>query len=143
MGIYSFWRQRTRATLVEVVYCDNCGFKIAPDAFNAGATVYADNGKTYCAKCAPLYRDTTTGLQKVQLPYKTLGADEPTGEFAPVTEPIPVASRDTKFYFCETCGKRITDKQILDGLGRDKKLKGVYCKDCAVGVMTMEFTAIT
>ena len=33
--------------------------------------------------------------------------------------------------------KRITDEQILEGLGRDKKLKGVYCKDCAVGVMTM------
>ncbi len=49
----------------------------------------------------------------------------------------------TKFYFCETCNKRITDQQILDGLGRDKKLKGVYCKDCAVGVMTMEFDAIS
>ena len=29
----------------------------------------------------------------------------------------------------------ITDKQILEGLGRDKKLKGVYCQDCAVGVI--------
>jgi len=48
-----------------------------------------------------------------------------------------------KFYFCETCGTRITDSQILEGLGRDKKLMGVFCKDCAVGVMTMEFEAIS
>src|SRR5258708_3330671 len=39
-----------------------------------------------------------------------------------------------KFFFCETCGKRITDQQV-----RDKKLKGVYCDDCANNVMTMEF----
>jgi DNA-directed RNA polymerase subunit RPC12/RpoP len=56
--------------------------------------------------------------------------------------PATAEQSATKFYFCETCGKRITDRQILEGLGRDKKLKGVYCKDCAVGVMTMEFGAI-
>ena len=43
-----------------------------------------------------------------------------------------------KFYFCEGCGKRITDMDIGAGEGKDKKLKGVYCKTCAVGVMTME-----
>ncbi len=47
-----------------------------------------------------------------------------------------------KFYFCETCGKRITDRQILEGLGRDKKLKGIYCRSCAVGVTTLEFDAL-
>jgi len=44
----------------------------------------------------------------------------------------------TKFYFCETCGKRVTDEET-----RNKKLKGVYCKNCAVGVMTVEFDAIS
>lgn len=48
-----------------------------------------------------------------------------------------------KFYFCETCGKRITDQQVEEGSARDKKLKGVYCQECAVGVMTIEFNAIT
>jgi len=48
-----------------------------------------------------------------------------------------------KFYFCENCGKRITEIDIAQGAGKDKKLKGVYCKDCAVGVMTMEFSSIT
>jgi hypothetical protein len=76
---------------------------------------FTSSGKVYCAKCAPLLKD----------------AISPPGTSDPV-----------KFYFCETCGKRITDKQILDGLGRDKKLKGVYCKDCAVGVTTTEFDAV-
>jgi hypothetical protein len=43
-----------------------------------------------------------------------------------------------KFYFCETCGKRLTDAEI-----HDKQLKGVYCKECAQGVMTVQFDAIT
>lgn len=47
-----------------------------------------------------------------------------------------------KFYFCEGCGKRVTDQHVEDGLARDKKLKGVFCKDCAVGVMTVEFMAL-
>src|SRR5471030_2404879 len=47
-----------------------------------------------------------------------------------------------KFYFCEKCGKRITDAELEQGLGRDKKLKGVYCTACSVGVMTVETLAI-
>jgi hypothetical protein len=33
-----------------------------------------------------------------------------------------------KFYFCETCGKRITDEHV-----RGKGLKGWYCSGCAEG----------
>src|SRR5471032_877979 len=47
------------------------------------------------------------------------------------------------FYFCESCGKRITDEEIQAGKGRDKKLKGVYCADCALGVSTMEMLPVT
>ena len=47
------------------------------------------------------------------------------------------------FYFCESCGKRITDEEIKGGKGRDKKLKGVYCADCALGVSTMEMMPVT
>lgn len=43
-----------------------------------------------------------------------------------------------KFFFCQTCGKRLTENDIAEGNARDKKLKGVYCTDCAVGVVTME-----
>ncbi|MBE7464168.1 MAG: hypothetical protein HS116_11870 [Planctomycetes bacterium] len=48
-----------------------------------------------------------------------------------------------KFYFCETCGKRLTDAEISAGQGRDKKLRGVYCAACAQGVMTMENLPMT
>jgi hypothetical protein len=47
------------------------------------------------------------------------------------------------FYFCETCGKRITDIDLQQGDGRNKKMKGVYCKSCAVGVLTMDLPAIS
>jgi hypothetical protein len=57
--------------------------------------------------------------------------------------PSPGAQRDiTAFFFCEKCGKRVTDKQLQAGEGRDKKVKGVYCKECAAGVLTVEFEAV-
>ena len=46
------------------------------------------------------------------------------------------------FWFCETCGKRLTDKDLEEGAARNKKLKGVFCAECAVGVTTMEMEAI-
>jgi hypothetical protein len=48
-----------------------------------------------------------------------------------------------KFYFCETCGKRITDRELEEGLARDKQVKGMYCRGCAESVMTIEFDAIS
>lgn len=48
-----------------------------------------------------------------------------------------------KFYFCETCGQRITEEEIQEGLGKNKKLRGVYCKECAVGVTTMDSLPLT
>src|SRR5437016_4948334 len=46
------------------------------------------------------------------------------------------------FYFCETCGKRLTSVDLEQGSARNKKLKGVYCQQCSVGVTTVEFEAI-
>lgn len=43
-----------------------------------------------------------------------------------------------KFYFCEKCGKRITEQDIATGDASDKKLKGVFCMSCAIGVTTMD-----
>jgi hypothetical protein len=48
-----------------------------------------------------------------------------------------------KFWFCEKCGKRVTDVDIAEGDARDKKAKGVYCTDCGVGINTVELDAIT
>ncbi|MCZ7649478.1 MAG: hypothetical protein M5U26_30175 [Planctomycetota bacterium] len=43
-----------------------------------------------------------------------------------------------KFYFCETCGKRLTEEDVEAGKARDKKLRGVFCANCAAGILTME-----
>ena len=104
---------------MEVVYCDNCGSKITEDV------VYGDDGHVYCYKCAPLFKFKNIGLQKIQPPCQVLHA---VGENSRVRS-TGAEQSVTKFYFCETCGKRITDQQILEGLGRNKKLKGVYCSD--------------
>lgn len=42
------------------------------------------------------------------------------------------------FYFCENCGKRITDEE-----GRNKGMKGWYCPDCSSGVTTISISATT
>ena len=126
---------------MEITYCDNCGSQIGPDELSTGRSKRTGEGKVYCSKCAPLFEYTSSSLLALQLPESI--HDLPTGTAIPVVlEPPRSENSVTKFYFCETCGKRITDKQILEGLGRDKKLKGVFCKDCAVGVMTMEMDAI-
>lgn len=48
-----------------------------------------------------------------------------------------------KFYFCEKCGKRVTEADVQAGAARDKKLKGVYCTGCSAGVLTMEIAPLT
>lgn len=48
-----------------------------------------------------------------------------------------------EFFFCEKCGKRLTDRDIQAGKARHKQVKGVFCADCAKGVMTVEFEAIS
>jgi hypothetical protein len=47
------------------------------------------------------------------------------------------------FYFCEKCGKRVTELDIEAGKARDKKFNGVFCATCAQGVLTQENLAIT
>jgi len=42
------------------------------------------------------------------------------------------------FYFCETCGKRVTDEQAAD-----KGTKGRYCLECAQSVLTGSFDAVS
>ncbi len=128
---------------MEIMYCDKCGAKVASSELSAGTSKRTSDGKIHCAKCAPLYEHTSSALLAVPGPAGIPLEDQATAiGLPPINETAPEQSM-TKFYFCETCGKRITDKQILDGLGRDKKLKGVYCKHCAVGVTTMEFDAIS
>jgi hypothetical protein len=46
------------------------------------------------------------------------------------------------FYFCESCGRRVTDKDLEVGAARNKQAKGVYCDDCAQGISTITFEAL-
>ena len=48
-----------------------------------------------------------------------------------------------KFYFCEKCGARLTENDVAEGHARDKKLKGVYCEACSIGVLTLETLPLT
>lgn len=48
-----------------------------------------------------------------------------------------------KFWFCETCGKRLTDQDLEAGAARNKQLHGVFCQDCALGVQTLETMPVT
>ncbi|MCZ7646948.1 MAG: LamG domain-containing protein [Planctomycetota bacterium] len=43
-----------------------------------------------------------------------------------------------KFYYCEKCGARLTEHDLEAGAARDKKLRGVFCADCAAGIVTLE-----
>ncbi len=117
---------------MEICFCFVCTSRIPADAFASGAAIHTDEGRHYCATCAPKAAAKAT---------QTVGK-VPSGNFSPVRESGQNSSV-TRFYFCETCNKRITDKQILEGLARDKKMKGIYCNECSVGVTTMEFDAIT
>ncbi|MCZ7648150.1 MAG: DNRLRE domain-containing protein [Planctomycetota bacterium] len=47
-----------------------------------------------------------------------------------------------KFYFCEKCGKRLTEGDLAQGQARDKQARGIFCSDCAQNVMTMEFSSL-
>ena len=129
---------------MEILYCSNCRTQVTPAELSSGKSMRSEDGKVYCAKCAPLYEHATSSLLAIPLPQTTAIDEAPTQTAVPVVlASIQTDKSVTKFYFCETCGKRVTDKQIEAGHGRDKKLKGVYCEDCAVGVMTMEFAALT
>lgn len=48
-----------------------------------------------------------------------------------------------RLFFCEKCGKRLDDRDLDSGAARDKKLKGVYCAECSVGVNTMAMQPIS
>ncbi|MCZ7644610.1 MAG: FG-GAP-like repeat-containing protein [Planctomycetota bacterium] len=47
------------------------------------------------------------------------------------------------FYFCEKCGKRLTEHDVAAGEARNKKLAGVFCTECAVGILTLETLPLT
>ena len=124
---------------MDIIYCDTCGVRVPSSEFAAS---HGNDDKVHCSKCAPRVRRGSASVSAVTHPEKKTPEAKSPALGTPWVKSTAPASGDIKFYFCETCGKRITDRQILEGQGRDKKLKGVFCSDCAVGVNTMEFDAI-
>lgn len=47
-----------------------------------------------------------------------------------------------KIFFCEVCGKRLTDMDIEIGKAIDKQLAGIYCRECGVGVATRQEVSV-
>lgn len=61
-------------------------------------------------------------------------------------QPPPAFSKaggNMAFYFCESCGRRLNAADLESGRAQNKQVKGVYCTNCAQGVNTISFEAIT
>lgn len=74
-------------------------------------------------------------------PYEPPPPSPPTAAKFLAAEPAP--ARVMAFYYCEKCGKRVTDADLAAGRAQNKQLRGYYCGVCAEGAMTLSFDAIT
>ena len=45
-----------------------------------------------------------------------------------------------KIFFCEGCGKKLTDNDLAKGTAKDKQKAGLYCTSCAAGVATDRYS---
>lgn len=129
---------------MQIRYCESCGVKLT-DTNATGST-----GPNYCTLCTntlsplpdvpvvspkPLSRKSSATRLPAILPTPSTPRNTP-----PAGEKVPV---NMSFYFCETCGKRVTEADVAAGRARNKQVRGVYCVFCAEGVTTMTFDAIT
>ena len=104
--------------------------KLTDADVSSGEAQRKTNGNIYCKKCVPLFEHTTSML---------LQAVEPSSAIVPGLKD----NGGSKFWFCESCGKRLDENDLREGEAKDKKLKGVFCRSCAVGVSTMSADVIT
>jgi formylglycine-generating enzyme required for sulfatase activity len=111
---------------MKIEYCHQCNVRIEESDFTEGAVHVGD--KPYCAACAPVFGATSSILMTL-----------PASEEDPGLLPKPDGS---KFWFCESCNKRLTEVDLAEGKGFDKQLRGKYCVKCAPGVSTHEFTPL-
>jgi len=146
---------------MQILYCDVCGTKLPKQDASSDLAV------SLCKQCAAKrgapaeptrvkYGARKSSAIRLRAIKSTGSARQtPAGgnakaPSAPIETPTrPVApGRESPngimgFYFCEKCGKRVTNADLAKGQGRDKQLKGVHCVDCAEKVGTMAFEAIS
>lgn len=119
-------------------FCETCGKRLTENDLAEGAGKNKKLKGVFCKECAV---GVTTmddmPLTEEKARQLLLTGKESSG---PTNVPKPDAM---KFYFCEKCGTRLDERDIEAGKARDKKLKGVYCRGCAEGVMTMEYEGMT
>ena len=54
-------------------------------------------------------------------------------------EDLTKLGKSYEVFFCEGCGKRITDQELETGAGVDKQALGIFCISCGKSVKTQEF----
>jgi len=139
---------------MSIAYCEKCSAKI-----DGEPVVDPSTSAKYCAACAAQIPHLSKGAGNQANPARissrrlpavrtTPGVGNPQPVPAPVEDPAPPpaftqASGNMAFYFCESCGRRINASDLAEGRARNKQVKGVYCTDCAKGVNTITFDAIS
>ena len=104
--------------------CAKCGKPVSDAELNAGLGGQLGD-LVYCRNCAPAQGSGTVSAPAVE-------RDEP-----------PPAKPAMGFYFCEDCGKRVTESDLKAGQGRNKQMKGVFCRACSEKVLTVQFEAVS
>ena len=154
---------------MQIEYCALC-HKIIGDEDFAEAKAFLVRGEPYCRICKEKLPEPLRNEAKNVAPRRTSSSSrlkivEPrcstSSARLKVIDRTPAApahdrsasdprqtpgnsgdSHDLKLYWCETCGRRLTNEDLATGEARDKQVKGIYCKRCAPGVLTMQFDAI-
>lgn len=114
-------------------FCEKCGKRLSDADLKSGAARDKQMRGKYCNDCAEGVMTVDYDAMSVEQAKALLGKTP-----QQATAKTPNDASVMKFYFCEHCGTRLTDKEITAGKGKDKKLRGVYCTKCSEGVLTME-----
>ena len=128
---------------MQIEYCALCNKRIGDDDF-AEAKAFRVNGEPYCQTCKEKLSEPLQNEIQSVAPRRSPVAPEPSRS-ASDTRQTPghsSGSHGLKLYWCENCGRRLTNEDLVKGEARDKQVKGIYCKQCAPGVVTLQFDAI-
>lgn len=118
-------------------FCETCGSRLTEQDIAAGKARDKKLKGVFCQTCAV----GVTTMETAPLSESQARSILAKGKDGAARPQAPAGA--TKFFFCEKCGERLTETDIAEGAAKDKQLKGVYCKNCSEGVLTMDFDSIT